>query len=176
MSTDATHSVDTMATRITVGYLATASGDDGVALAVALARAIGAPIDLVCVVRSEEPDGTPGRAAYQDLLIRRAREWVAAGADLVPDDVEVEIHTPVAESFTEGLIDFADSSGARMIVVSRAWPRSCAPTATRRSSRCWSPPTAACGPSRPNSIRGFPRRCCAIRCTRWSTQPSCSAR
>ncbi|MCX6471519.1 MAG: universal stress protein [Corynebacteriales bacterium] len=119
MSTDTTNSVDSPATpaRITVGYLATASGDDGVALAVALARATGACIDLVCVVRSEEPDGTPGRASYQDMLIRRAREWVAAGADLVPDDLTVEVHTPVAESFTEGLIDFADASGARLIVV-----------------------------------------------------------
>ncbi|MBJ7288969.1 universal stress protein [Williamsia sp.] len=110
MSTDAR-------SRITVGYLATQSGDDGVALAVALAEATGAAVDLVCVVRSEEPDGTPGRAAYQDMLVARAQEWLAQGAKLVPEALGVELHAPVAESFTEGLIDFAAATGAEMIVV-----------------------------------------------------------
>ncbi len=103
--------------RITVGYLATQSGDDGVALAVALARSTDAAVDLVCVVRSEEPDGIPGRAAYQDILVSRAQEWLAQGAKLVPESVPVELHAPVAESFTEGLIDFATGSGAELIVV-----------------------------------------------------------
>ena len=47
---------------LTVGYLATPTGDDGVALAGALARTFDADVDVVLVVRDEFPDGHPGRA------------------------------------------------------------------------------------------------------------------
>ena len=50
---------------LTVGYLATPTGDDGVALASALARTFDATVDVVLVVREELPDGHPGRAEYQ---------------------------------------------------------------------------------------------------------------
>jgi nucleotide-binding universal stress UspA family protein len=52
---------------LTVGYLATPTGDDGVALAVALATTFEAEVDVVPVVREEMPDGHPGRAAYQQF-------------------------------------------------------------------------------------------------------------
>jgi predicted phosphoribosyltransferase len=38
--------------RLTVGYLATATGDDGVALAAALAKTFDADVDVVLVVLS----------------------------------------------------------------------------------------------------------------------------
>ena len=46
---------------LTVGYLATPTGDDGVALAGALAKTFDADVDVVLVVRDELPDGHPGR-------------------------------------------------------------------------------------------------------------------
>ena len=60
---------------LTVGYLATPTGDDGVALASALAKTFDATVDVVLVVRDELPDGHPGRAQYQEIL-RRARPAV----------------------------------------------------------------------------------------------------
>ena len=59
---------------LTVGYLATPTGDDGVALAAALAKTFDATVDVVLVVRQEFPDGHPGRAEYQKLLIERGEE------------------------------------------------------------------------------------------------------
>ncbi|SIR80303.1 universal stress protein [Williamsia sterculiae] len=115
MSTETSPPLPTQ--RITVGYLATTTGADGVELGVTLARATGAALDLVCVVREEEPDGNPGRGGYQELLISRAEEWLRSGAERVPDDVEVATHVPIAESFAEGLIDFATTHDARVIVV-----------------------------------------------------------
>ena len=47
---------------LTVGYLATPTGDDGVALASALAKTFDADVDVVLVVREELP-GRPSRAA-----------------------------------------------------------------------------------------------------------------
>ena len=58
---------------LTVGYLATPTGDDGVALASALAKTFDAEVDVVLVVRQEMPDGHPGRAEYQQLSSTAAR-------------------------------------------------------------------------------------------------------
>jgi predicted phosphoribosyltransferase len=58
---------------LTVGYLATPTGDDGVALASAIAKTFDADVDVVLVVRQEMPDGHPGRAEYQQLLVEGAR-------------------------------------------------------------------------------------------------------
>ena len=46
---------------LTVGYLATPTGDDGVALAKVLAATFDATADIVLVVHHELPDGYPGR-------------------------------------------------------------------------------------------------------------------
>ena len=62
---------------LTVGYLATPTGDDGVALASALAKTFDAQVDVVLVVREEMPDGHPGRAAYQQMLVKNGANWVA---------------------------------------------------------------------------------------------------
>ncbi|MBE7159880.1 MAG: universal stress protein [Williamsia herbipolensis] len=103
--------------RIVVGYLATPSGADGVELGVSLARAVGGTLDLVCVVREEEPDGTPGRAPYQRLLVDRAHRWLADGERIVDGRVPVTTHAPVADSFTGGLLETATTLDAAMIVV-----------------------------------------------------------
>ena len=56
---------------LTVGYLATPTGDDGVALAGALARTFDATRRRRTVVRHELPDGHPGRGQYQEILLER---------------------------------------------------------------------------------------------------------
>ena len=62
---------------LTVGYLATPTGDDGVALASALAKTFDASVDVILVVREELPDGHPGRAEYEHFLIERGEEWIS---------------------------------------------------------------------------------------------------
>lgn len=103
--------------RLTVGYLYTDTGDDGVNLAIAIARATGAALDLVCVVRATEPDGSPGRAGYEAAVVRKAQQWLDEVAADIPDGVEFALHTPIADSFPQCLIDFAVSSKSAMIVV-----------------------------------------------------------
>ena len=70
---------------LTVGYLATPTGDDGVALASALAKTFDAEVDVVLVVREEMPDGHPGRAEYQQLLVNRGEEWVSRAVGALAD-------------------------------------------------------------------------------------------
>lgn len=106
---------------LTVGYLATPTGDDGIALASALAKTFDATVDVLLVVREELPDGHPGRAEYQKLLIDRGEQWVAkAVAALAEDGVTAASTVTVGESFAESLIQFAEEKRSDLIVVGGA--------------------------------------------------------
>lgn len=106
---------------LTVGYLATPTGDDGIALASALAKTFDATVDVLLVVREELPDGHPGRVEYQQLLINRGEQWVAkAVAALAEDGVSANSSVTVGESFAESLIQFAEQNSSDLIVVGGA--------------------------------------------------------
>ncbi|WP_206491701.1 universal stress protein [Rhodococcus sp. KRD162] len=104
---------------ITVGYLATPSGDDGVALATALARALDASIDIVLVMSVDDPV-MEGSGPYRKVLHAQARGWVDDAAAQVPSGIEVTTHVLTDESFARALIDFAVNTDADMIVVGGA--------------------------------------------------------
>jgi nucleotide-binding universal stress UspA family protein len=106
---------------LTVGYLATSTGDDGVALASALAKTFDAAVDVVLVVRQEFPDGHPGRAEYQQLLVERGEEWISQAIDrLTANGVSASSNVFVGESFAESLIGFAEQKDSDLIVVGGA--------------------------------------------------------
>lgn len=106
---------------LTVGYLATPTGEDGVALAAALARTFGADVDVVLVVREELPDGHPGRTQYQELLIERGQEWIAkAVSTLTGAARSIRPNVLVGESFAETLLQFAEGHESDLIVVGGA--------------------------------------------------------
>jgi len=106
---------------LTVGYLATSTGDDGVALASALAKTFDADVDVVLVVRQELPDGHPGRAEYQRLLIERGEEWISRAIDrLTANAVSASSNVLVGESFAESLVGFAEQKDSDLIVVGGA--------------------------------------------------------
>lgn len=106
---------------LTVGYLATPTGDDGIALASALAKAFDAAVDVLLVVREELPDGHPGRAQYQDLLVKRGEQWVSrALSRLSADGVTAGSTVAVGDSFAQSLIDFAQQKSSDLIVVGGA--------------------------------------------------------
>ena len=106
---------------LTVGYLATPTGDDGVALASALAKTFDAEVDVVLVVREEMPDGHPGRAEYQKLLINRGKDWISRAVGALADrGVNAGSTVLVGESFAETLIDFAEKKDSDLIVIGGA--------------------------------------------------------
>lgn len=106
---------------LTVGYLATSTGDDGVALASALAKTVDAAVDVVRVVRQEVPVGHPGRAKYQQLLVERGEEWISRAIDrLTADGVSASSDVLVGESFAESLVGFAGQQDSDLIVVGGA--------------------------------------------------------
>ncbi|MEH3132395.1 MAG: universal stress protein [Mycolicibacterium neoaurum] len=106
---------------LTVGYLATPTGDDGVALAAALARTFDADVDVVLVVREELPDGHPGRAQYQELLLEKGKQWIIKAVDTLTGAAKsVHANVLVGESFAEELLRFAESHHSDLIVVGGA--------------------------------------------------------
>jgi nucleotide-binding universal stress UspA family protein len=106
---------------LTVGYLATSTGDDGVALAGALAKTFDAAVDVVLVVRQELPDGHPGRAEYQRLLVERGEEWISRAIDLLAArGVSASSTVLVGESFAESLVRFAEQKDSDLIVIGGA--------------------------------------------------------
>ncbi|BBY73106.1 universal stress protein UspA [Mycolicibacterium parafortuitum] len=105
----------------TVGYLATPTGDDGIALASALAKTFGASVDVVLVVREELPDGHPGHSQYQQMLVRRGEDWVAKAVEtLAVDGVSAGSAVIVGESFAQTLVEFAEAKSSDLIVVGGA--------------------------------------------------------
>ena len=106
---------------LTVGYLATPTGDDGVALAGALATTFDAQVDVILVVREELPDGHPGRAEYQQFLIERGEEWIYKAIDaLAAKGVSATSTVLVGESYAESLIEFAQQKTSDLIVIGGA--------------------------------------------------------
>jgi len=106
---------------LTVGYLATPTGDDGVALAAALAKTFDASVDVVLVVRQELPDGHPGRAEYQQLLVERGEGWISKAIDaLTAKQISASSSVLVGESFAESLVGFAEQKNSDLIVVGGA--------------------------------------------------------
>lgn len=107
--------------RYVVGYTPNERGADAVALASAMARAQGAQLDLVYVVKKGVPheaqDADSGHVgAGEQAVLDAQREGLA----LVPEDVSVEFHVRHAESFAGGLIDAAVEYHAGLIVVGAA--------------------------------------------------------
>jgi nucleotide-binding universal stress UspA family protein len=106
---------------LTVGYLATPTGEDGIALATALAKTFDAKVEVVLIVREELPDGHPGRAEYQRLLVAKGQGWAdGAVAELAAAGVTAGSTVLVGESFAESLIEVAEAKSSDLIVVGGA--------------------------------------------------------
>lgn len=101
--------------RFVVGYLATSGGADALALAVRLARTIGAEVDACIVLPTDRSVPVPG--GYDELLAEQAEKWLAEAQSAVPDEVVVRGHVRFDDSFADGLIREAARLEADAIVV-----------------------------------------------------------
>ncbi|EME66867.1 Usp family protein [Rhodococcus ruber BKS 20-38] len=108
--------------RLVVGYLATPSGADGLALGVQLARSLGAELDICMVLPPDRPvpSRVPAEPGYEDVLAGTGEAWLAQAAATVPDDVRAHTHLSFHDSFAQGLLDEVARLGARSVVLGAA--------------------------------------------------------
>ena len=107
--------------RMVVGYTATPSGEDAVALGARLAAASGSALDIVVVLPAEDRSViTPPDASYDRYLKGKAAGWLETATTEIPDSVSVTTNVRYADSFAEGLVAEAAEVGASHIVVGAA--------------------------------------------------------
>ena len=100
--------------RLVVGYLATPSGEDCLALGIQLARTLGAQLDICIVLPPDRMvPGMVPTGGYVEILTEQAQQWLAAAVASVPDGIEATPHISFNESFAQGLIDEAQKPGCR---------------------------------------------------------------
>ncbi|GAA3214624.1 universal stress protein [Microbacterium terregens] len=110
-----------MSGRIVVGYTATDTGEDAVALGARLAAASGSSLDVVVVLPSDGRSViTPPDASYDRYLKDQAAIWLDAATSRIPEGTTVSTNVRYADSFAEGLEAAAQEFGATHIVVGAA--------------------------------------------------------
>ncbi len=111
-----------MTTSIVVGYTATETGADALALGVRLARSTRRRLHVLIVLPDEGATSSVVAAepGYEGLLRGQAKEWLDAAAERIPADVAHTQHVRIHDSFAEALVLAGDELGADLIVVGAA--------------------------------------------------------
>jgi nucleotide-binding universal stress UspA family protein len=113
---------------VIVGYTSTDAGADALAVGARLARATGAPLEIVIVLPADDRSViTPPDAGYGRHLRDQAEQWLAdavrghgPAAQGHGHADERHGHVRYGESFAAGLVEAADDLGAAVIVVGAA--------------------------------------------------------
>jgi len=105
--------------RYVVGYSGDKRSKDALRLGVALARASRGELDLVQVVRTDDPFQPvyPPVGDVTPIIRRQARTLLEEAARTVPSDVVARTHVREHESVAAGLVAAAEELGAGLVVV-----------------------------------------------------------
>ena len=92
-----------------VGYSPDARGRSALQLGVVLARSLGAELDVVYVIKPQNPRLAAPRSNFEDLLQKQAVQWLEEAQHYVPAQVIARFHLRRAESAVSGLLELADA-------------------------------------------------------------------
>lgn len=106
--------------RYVVGYSPSSRGRDAINLAVALASSLGAELDVVYVLKHQNPRLAAPRSNFGAMLQEQAVGWLEEAQQWVPTSLKARFHLRQAESTAAGLMEFAEAIGAGAIVVGGA--------------------------------------------------------
>jgi nucleotide-binding universal stress UspA family protein len=108
-----------MTTSIVVGYTATETGSDALALGVRLARATRRHLHVLIVLPGHG-DSSAAEPAHEGPIQGQARQWLDEAEGMIPADVAHTAHVRVHDSFAEGLVLAGEQLDAALIVVGAA--------------------------------------------------------
>ncbi len=108
--------------RYVVAYDGSARGDAALSLAVAMARSLRAELDVVLVVRQDDPFEVayPPVGNVTDLVRSQAQGWLDRAVAAVPSDVTARSHLRVGESIAQTLLAVVAELEAFAVVVGAA--------------------------------------------------------
>lgn len=106
--------------RYVVGYAPSPRGRDALNLAVALARSLGAELDVVYVLKPQNPRLGAPRSNFGDILREQAVGWLEEAQQWVPTSIKARFHVRQADSTAAGLMEFAQALDAGAIIVGGA--------------------------------------------------------
>lgn len=108
--------------RYVVGYNGDKRSKDALRLGIALATAFDAELEIVCILRSDEPylPVYPPVGDVTPMLRRQANNWLQEALDVVPDDVVARGHVRTSLSVAAGLLVAVVEFEATLVVVGAA--------------------------------------------------------
>ncbi|WP_432547582.1 universal stress protein [Kineococcus sp. SYSU DK004] len=94
-------------------------GEQALRLGAALATSLGAGLDVVLVLRSDDPFGQPYPPVgdVSGLVAEQARGWLEEALGRLPERVDARSHLRSAGSVPEGLLEAVEELGASAVVV-----------------------------------------------------------
>ena len=126
-----------MSPRYLVAYGGDKRSKDALRVAAMLAESLRAELDIVLVLRTDDPYGQayPPVGDITPLVQEQAEGWLREALDLVPETVTARTHLRRHRSIAQGVLDAAAELGAAQIVVGAAsggskWAFSVGPVAT----------------------------------------------
>lgn len=108
--------------RYVIGYNGDKRSRDALRLGIAMASAFGAELEVVCVLRVDEPylPVYPPVGDVTPMLRRQANEWLQEALDVVPADVVARGHIRTSTSVAGGLLAAVTEFDATLVVVGAA--------------------------------------------------------
>lgn len=104
---------------IAVGFTSTEAGNDALAVGVRLARATGAPLELICVLPARGVV-VPLDVGYESVVRERAQRWLDDALGTVPPEVPASGLLRYADSPAQGLAQASRERDAAGLVVGAA--------------------------------------------------------
>ena len=110
------------ASHYVVGYNGDKRSKDALRLAAALAKAFRAELDIVCILRQDDPHSQvyPPVGDVSPMIRKQAAAWLQEAMELVPQGVVARSHLRTSRSVAAGLLDAVTEFSASLVVVGAA--------------------------------------------------------
>lgn len=104
--------------RVAVGFGGDERSHDALALAITLARSAGATLDVILVLREDDPfnPAYPPVGNVQGIIAEQAQQWIREAEAVIPAEVTHHSHVRPARSVAEGLVAAVEELGSDVLV------------------------------------------------------------
>jgi len=104
--------------RVAVGFGGDERSHDALALAIALARSASATLDVILVLKEDDPfnQAYPPVGNVQGIIAEQAQQWIREAEAIIPAEVTHHSHVRPARSVAEGLVTAVKELGSDVLV------------------------------------------------------------